>query len=181
MKTLAVSTIVVGVFVAVGLFARSGRADEERRKPFKATLQTTTRLAPQTDGAAIRCAPAPALEVVGAGQATFLGAVFDEQSHCLGPAGQFFDGKFTLTDSSGRTIAGEYSGTLIPTFNSRFTAPPGGSWLVRGNVCISGGTRFRNIKNDCAAGRFGSAVGITNLDNGDATIFLDLSIAFDDD
>jgi hypothetical protein len=59
--------------------------------------------------------------------------------------------------------------------------PPQGAWVIEGLVCISGGTVFRNIVNDCAGSRFFPARGITILnpftgDTNEATLFLDQTI-----
>src|SRR4030095_7200043 len=119
------------------------------------------------------------LQVVGAGDATFLGPVIVEQSHCVRADGSFFGGVFKLTNADGQTIQGRYFGQLVPTFNSIFPPPaPEGPWLINGNVCISGGS-VGDIKNDCAAHRYEPARGITNLSTGDATIFLDQAIEID--
>ena len=158
-----------------------GKGHERER--FRAQLQVTSRLiAPP----ARRCSDRPGLppvvgllEVVGAGDATFLGPVIDEQSHCVRADGSFFGGVFRLTNAEGQTIRGEYFGHLAPTFNSIFPPPaPAGPWLINGNVCISGGS-VGDIENDCAAQRYQPARGITNLSTGDATIFLDQMIEID--
>lgn len=172
-------SVVVSMFL-VGLVATAPRTEAHSRKHFRADLQGTSRLVAAAPG---RCLDEPGyapvigmLEVVGAGTATFLGTVVDEQSHCLRQDGSFFGGRFKLTNADGRTITGRYFGQLEPTFNSTFPPPgPGGSWLIKGNVCISGGT-IGNIENDCPSGHYEPARGITNLSNGDATIFLDQTI-----
>ena len=88
-------------------------------------------------------------------------------------------GVFKLTNADGQTIQGRYFGQLVPTFNSIFPPPaPEGTWLINGNVCISGGS-VGDIENDCAAHRYEPARGITNLSTGDATIFLDQPIGID--
>ena len=93
--------------------------------------------------------------------------------------GSFFRGVFKLTNADGDTIRGRYFGHLEPTFNSTFPPPaPGGPWIIHGNVCISGGSAG-DIDNDCSANHYEPARGITNLSNGDATIFLDQTIGID--
>ena len=73
------------------------------------------------------------LEVVGAGDATFLGPVVDEQSHCVRVDGSFFGGRFKLSNPSRPHDHGDrYFGHLEPTFNStlphhRPQAVPGSS------------------------------------------------------
>jgi hypothetical protein len=170
---------IVAIFL-VGLAGTALRTEADSRKRFRADLQTTTRLVAPPPG---RCSDEPGhapvvglLEVVGAGDATFLGPVVDEQSHCVRMDGSFFAGRFELTNPSGRTIRGRYFGHLEPTFNSTAPPPaPGGPWLIKGNVCISGGN-VGDIENDCSAHHYEPARGITNLSTGDATIFLDQTI-----
>jgi hypothetical protein len=161
----------------------SPAAKGHERKRFRAGLQTTTRLVEPPPG---RCSDRPGLspvvgllEVIGSGDATFLGPVVDEQSHCVRADGSFFGGVFKLTNADGDTIRGLYFGQLEPTFNSTFPPPaPGGPWLIIGNACISGGSAG-DIDNDCSANRYEPARGITNLSTGDATIFLDQTIDID--
>jgi hypothetical protein len=186
MKRLTLIMIFAATFIGIG-FAASGvdgvMAQAHERKRFRADLQTTTRLVDPPPG---RCTDqlglSPVvglLEVVGAGDATFLGPVVDEQSHCVRADGSFFRGVFKLTNADGDTIRGRYFGHLEPTFNSTFPPPaPGGPWLIIGNVCISGGS-VGDIDNDCSVHRYEPARGITNLSTGDATIFLDQTIGID--
>ena len=190
MKYLTLFLISVLTFVSIGLTQSSAMGADDpqggthERKRFRADLQTTSTLV--VDPPQGRCSDKPGLppvvgllEVVGAGDATFLGPVVDEQSHCVRADGSFFGGVFTLTNADGRTIEGRYFGHLEPTFNSTFPPPaPGGPWLIIGNVCITGGSAD-HIDNDCSAHRYEPARGITNLSTGDATIFLDQMIGID--
>ena len=157
MKRLTLFVIFVLTFVGIGLTVSGidgSLAQAHERKRFRADLQTTTRLVEPPQG---RCSDQPGLapvvgllEVVGAGDATFLGPVVVEQSHCVRADGSFFRGVFKLTNADGDTIRGRYFGHLEPTFNSTFPPPaPGGPWLIHGNVCISGGS-VGDIENDCA-------------------------------
>jgi hypothetical protein len=122
---------------------------------------------------------APAQVIQGAGDSPDLGLFTDVQSHCLGlpepdrlRPGKvvlpFFAGVFTFTNSDGRTISGQYQGQLRETDTSvppaSATAPPTGGWIIEGLVCVSGGTLFRNIVDDCKAGRWFDARGLTILD-----------------
>jgi hypothetical protein len=189
MKRFTLFLIFVLTFIGISLTVASvmamdgPRAKGHERKRFRAYLQTTSRLIPPPPG---RCNDQPGLppvvgllEVVGAGDATFLGPVVDEQSHCVRADGSFFGGVFKLTNADGHTIRGRYFGHLEPTFNSTFPPPaPAGPWLINGNLCISGGSAG-DIDNDCAAHRYEPARGITNLSNGDGTIFLDQTIGID--
>ena len=188
MKRLTVFVIfavtLIGMTLTVSSIPIDGSlAQADERKRFRADLQTTSRLVEPPMG---RCSDQPGfppvvglLEVVGAGDATFLGPVVDEQSHCVRADGSFFRGVFKLTNADGHTIRGRYFGHLEPTFNSTFPPPaPGGSWLIIGNVCISGGS-VGDIHNDCSAQHYEPARGITNLSTGDATIFLDQTIGID--
>src|SRR5262249_639881 len=71
-------------------------AEAHERKRFRADLQTTSRLVEPPPG---RCSDQPGLspvvgllEVVGAGDASLLGPVVVEQSHCVRADGSFFGG-----------------------------------------------------------------------------------------
>jgi hypothetical protein len=182
MNRLTLVVILALTFIGVSLPVSSAMAEAHERKRFRADLQTTSRLVQPP----VRCSDQPGLppvvgllEVVGAGDATFLGPVVVEQSHCVRQDGSFFRGVFKLTNADGDTIRGRYFGHLEPTFNSTFPPPaPGGPWLINGNVCISGGSAG-DIDNDCSAHRYEPARGITNLSTGDATIFLDQTIGID--
>ena len=186
MKRLTLFVIFVVTLIGVGLTVPAidgSRAQAHERKRFRADLQTISRLVEPPLG---RCSDQHGLspvvgllEVVGAGDATFLGPVVVEQSHCVRADGSFFRGVFKLTNADGDTIRGRYFGHLEPTFNSTFPPPaPGGPWIIHGNVCISGGSAG-DIDNDCSANHYEPARGITNLSNGDATIFLDQTIGID--
>ena len=188
MKRLTLIVILAFTFIGISLTVSSmtidgSLAEAHERKRFRADLQTTSRL---VEPPPRRCSDQPGLapvvgllEVVGAGDATFLGPVVVEQSHCVRADGSFFRGVFKLTNADGETIRGRYFGHLEPTFNSTFPPPaPGGPWLIHGNVCISGGSAG-DIDNDCSANRYEPARGITNLSTGDATIFLDQTIGID--
>jgi hypothetical protein len=177
------SFIGIGLNVSSAIASDDSRGKPHERKRFRADLQTTSMLVDPPPG---RCNDQAGhaqvvglLQVVGAGDATFLGPVIVEQSHCVRADGSFFGGVFKLTNADGQTIQGRYFGQLVPTFNSIFPPPaPEGPWLINGNVCISGGS-VGDIKNDCAAHRYEPARGITNLSTGDATIFLDQAIEID--
>jgi hypothetical protein len=186
MKRSTLLLIFILTFIGIGLNVSSAiatdnqRGEAHERKRFRADLQTTTRLVEPPLGRCDQPGLSPVvglLEVIGAGDATFLGPVVDEQSHCVRADGSFFGGVFRLKNADGQTIRGRYFGHLEPTFNSTFS-PPGGPWLIIGNVCISGGS-VGDIDNDCAAHRYEPARGITNLSTGDATIFLDQTIEID--
>jgi hypothetical protein len=122
---------------------------------------------------------APVQVIQGAGDSLDLGLFTDVQSHCLSPPAAdplrpgkmvlpFFGGVFTFTNIDGRTVAGQYQGQLRETDTSNppasATAPPTGGWIIEGRVCISGGTLFKNIVDDCKAGRWFAARGLTILD-----------------
>src|SRR5215813_5062949 len=85
----------IGINLTISLMATDGSlAQAHERKRFRADLQTTTRLIDPPPG---RCADQHGLspvvgllEVVGTGDATFLGPVVDEQSHCVRADGSFF-------------------------------------------------------------------------------------------
>jgi hypothetical protein len=122
---------------------------------------------------------APVQVIQGAGDSPDLGLFTDVQSHCLSlPEADplrpgkvilpFFGGIFTFTNADGRTVTGQYEGELretdTSTAPSSAAAPPTGGWIIEGRICVSGGTLFKNIVNDCKAGRWFDARGLTILD-----------------
>jgi hypothetical protein len=177
MSSIRAMTVVLPLAGAVAMNAAVSAAERTR---FTAHLQTTSRLIALDKVDPNRCADEPGqmpvigvLEVRGAGDADLLGPVIDEQSHCVRSDFTFFAGRFRLTNAAGRFIEGRYSGQLEPVFEPAATdARPGPQFLIRGSVCIEGGTVAR-IQNDCERHRFQPARGITNIVSGDATIFLD--------
>lgn len=187
---LAIATMAVAV---ASTAVADGRASE--RAPFKASLAVAGRViffgtTEYTQQYLDRCHMAPVNLIQGAGDVSFLGVIADTQSHCLGTQDPtapntlpFFGGVFTFTNPAGQTVTGEYHGRLVPTNTSipPTMGPPQGAWVIEGLVCISGGTVFRNIVNDCAASRFFPARGITILnpltgDTNEATLYLDQTI-----
>ena len=139
-----------------------------------------------------RCGGGPVLETEAAGTTSLLGLVDDFQSHCLLPpevvGGQivglpFGNGRFRFTDTKGRYIEGEYRGKVTPTVASKPPpagsppgTPPTGTWIIEGEVCISGASSQLHIANDCAANRYFPARGVTDPLNGTATIFINQTI-----
>jgi hypothetical protein len=127
--------------------------------------------------------------VEGAGLTNLLGAVHDEQSHCLYPADGTIDhGVFTFRGAtlkgglpggsdSADSITGQYRAHLVPSIASVLTNPPGGYWLIYGEVCIEKGTgKFAAIVNDCpttpeSPGRYSPARLTIDLGTGQANIF----------
>jgi hypothetical protein len=99
--------------LAMPLEVTTAAADKETesRHPFKIIIQVTTRVvlpaSPEyTQASFQRCGGAPVLEGIEVGQVSFLAAVIDQQSHCLGPDGSSANGVFTFTDVRGRTVSG---------------------------------------------------------------------------
>ena len=134
---------------------------------------------------ATRCQGAPVLVTEAAGDTSLLGLVTDFQSHCLGATADgtpsFFIGKFRFTDSNGRFVEGEYFGTLKATVASQPppapNAPPSGTWIIDGHICVSGASPQLHIGNDCAANRYQPATGVTDPSTGVASIHLNQTIA----
>ena len=133
---------------------------------------------------ASRCAGAPVLVTEAAGNTSLLGLVTDVQSHCLGVTASgtpsFFNGRFRFTDPTGRFIEGEYFGTLKATVASQPPpapmAPPSGTWIIDGSVCVSGASRQLHIGDDCAPKHYFPATGVTDPSTGVASIFLNQTI-----
>jgi hypothetical protein len=179
----------------IGTSAAFADEDFAERVPFKASFAVAGRVVlygttDYTQQDLDRCHMAPVDLIEGAGDASYLGVMSDIQSHCLGAQDPnapdtlpFFGGVFTFTNAQGRTLTGEYHGRLAPTNTSipPTMGPPQGAWIIEGQVCISGGTLFRHIENDCKANRFFPALGITILnpltgDTNQSTLFLDQTI-----
>jgi hypothetical protein len=155
-----------------------------RRVPFAATLMTTLQTVfPGADGYNDACAGSPMHTLVGAGTSELFGLVWVRQSHCIGaseatPEGvttiPITGGTFELVDTKGKTILGQYRGRLVGTFNAGFhELGPFGHWLIQGQACVSGGTRYAGIVDDCTAGKSAPVRGFANLTTLDATLFLD--------
>lgn len=133
---------------------------------------------------ATRCQGAPVLVTEAAGDTSVLGLVTDLQSHCLGttPAGapSFFNGRFRFADPNGRFIEGEYFGTLKQTVASQPPpapmAPPSGTWIIDGQICVRGASPQLHIGDDCAAKRYFPATGVTDPSTGVASIHLNQTI-----
>ena len=139
-----------------------------------------------------RCGGGPVLETEAAGTTSLLGLADDFQSHCLllpeVVGGQivrlpFGNGRFRFTDTKGRYIEGEYRGRATPTVASKPPpagsppgTPPTGTWIIEGEVCISGASSQLHLTNDCAANRYFPARGVTDPLNGTATIFINQTI-----
>ncbi|MFO1204417.1 MAG: hypothetical protein U1E63_01435 [Burkholderiales bacterium] len=186
---------------SLALVAGAGWAHDGREPiRFQATLQATSTFVQAPEGGTppkgceVSRGEQPAigvLKVVGAGTTNlFVSPVYVEQQHCVRADGTFFAGCFKLTktplplaaapcSSSHPLVDGRYFGRLVPTFNSRFPPPaPLGVWLIAGNVCIVS-VRGRAVS-DCAQPprHYEPASGITDLNTGAATVFLDQVIEF---
>jgi hypothetical protein len=130
------------------------------------------------------------LVIEGAGEASLLGPVHENASHCIRPDGSADHGLFMFTgatlsaqtggEDSEDSISGQYVARIVPTANSVFPtmpgSPPGGYWLVYEQFCISKGTgKYAGIANDCptstSPGRFFPARGSVDFDTGQANIF----------
>jgi hypothetical protein len=174
------------VLIACALLGmNSAAAHDDWRVAFQAAASLTGKVILPDPGNpdylpyADRCQGAPVQVIQGAGDSPLLGLFTDVQSHCLGsPLSDpqhpgkfvlpFFNGVFTFTNSSGHTIKGAYKGQLRQTDTSspppNPSTPPAGAWVVDGRVCVSGGSLFNDIVNDCTTGRYFDATGLTNLD-----------------
>jgi hypothetical protein len=193
-RTWLTTSALVAVMSAQGLaqFNRPAPAPADhregaRRVPFAASLNLTIYSVfdgwPEYD---IRCAGANMSQGVGAGASGLFGLVWARASHCLGsleatPEGvsafPFTEGRFELVDTRGRTVVGQYRGRLLETFNGHTSEwGPTGHWLVQGNACVSGGTRYAHIVDDCAAGRFAPMNGLVNFDTMDGKLHFDQTI-----
>jgi hypothetical protein len=172
-------------------FGHAGPGEPEaraggRRVPLAATFETTSRLVYPGDAVYdAACDGSRMVEVSGVGTSSEFGLLKDRQAHCLGAPDFSNDvvripvtqGAFRLTDLLGRTVTGEYRGTLVQTFNGGFNElGPTGQWIIEGEACVSGGTRFDSIVDDCAVGRWAPVRGLQNLTSQQTTVFLDQTV-----
>ena len=106
-----------------------------------------------------RC-PDLTVEIQGTGNATHLGRLTTDQSHCATPTSlAFTDGLFTLTAANGDQLRGTYSGEFVPLDPPLFT--------IDGRFTFTGGTgRFAGATGG------GHATGVQNLATGDVTVSL---------
>lgn len=180
----------LGAAYALTPIAVSG-APESQGVQITYIVQVVTETTPTSD-------PHCPLKVViqGAGLTDLLGPVHDEQSHCIQSDGTIDQGVFTLTggtlasglpggDDSGDSISGQYRAHAVPTFASQLTNPPGGSWLLYGEVCTWKGTgKFAGVINDCPTatgpGRFVPARGIANFTTNEGTVYGTMVLRFRD-
>ncbi len=122
--------------------------------PFKATFSAT--------GKAVtgdRC-PVLTVEIHGTGNATHLGRLTDDQSHCAAPPSlAFTDGQFAFTAANGDRLQAHVLRDFVPLDPPLFT--------IDGHFTITGGTgRFAGATGG------GDASGVQNLATGDATVSL---------
>jgi hypothetical protein len=158
-----------------------------RRVDFGATVTTTSYLVyPGTEGYDEGCAGRPMTTMVGAGTSSLLGVLWVRQSHCLGALESPVEGpgviplaggRFEFVDARGKTVLGQYRGRLVATPNAGMgEVVPYGAWLIQGAACVSGGTRYPRIVDDCAADKYAPVRGAMNLNSLEATLFLDQTI-----
>jgi hypothetical protein len=136
--------------------AARGASPASKQVPFKGIFSATgTATARPGD----RC-PVLTVEILGTGNATHLGRLTNEQSHCAAPPSlAFTDGVFTLTAANGDQIRGTYFGEFVPLDPPLFT--------IDGHFSITGGTgRFADATGS------GDASGVQNLVTGEVTVSL---------
>jgi hypothetical protein len=124
--------------------------------PFKGTFEATGTASVLSGD---RC-PDLTVEIQGPGNATHLGRLTTNQSHCATPTSlSFTDGLFTLTAANGDQLRGTYSGAFVPLDPPLFT--------IDGEFTFTGGTgRFTGATGG------GDASGVQNLATGEATVSL---------
>jgi hypothetical protein len=124
--------------------------------PFKGTFKATATAAVLPGD---RC-PDLTVTIQGTGNATHLGRLTTDQSHCATPTSvAFTDGLFTFTAANGDQLRGTYSGDFVPLDPPLFS--------IDGQFTFTGGTgRFA----DATGG--GDASGLQDLATGDATVDL---------
>lgn len=156
-----------------------------RRVPLQVTLETTSRLVYPGDATYdAGCDGSPMAEVMGVGASTEFGVLKTRQALCLGGTDYSGDlatipvqGAFKLTDARGRTIIGQLRGRFQQTFSGGMgEVTPWGLWILEGDACVSGGTRFDGIADDCAAGRSAPFRGFENFNVPQATLFFDQTL-----
>ena len=180
--------IVLGATIAASTAMTAPLADEDgdssQSLRLAYSIQATSKTTPTSD-------PTCPLKVVlsGAGLTNLLGPIHDEQSHCAQFDLTQDHGVVTFTGASlggppggmdsGDSITARYRAHLVPTVRSILpttTTPPGGFWLIYGEVCVWKGTgKFANVINDCPVpgnpGRFSPARGTLDFDTGQANVF----------
>jgi hypothetical protein len=170
----------VSLIAFVGLVAAQGSESGSRQRWIGESQNTSKVVFPGDPAHPTRCGPAPAALIQGAGLTNLQGQHLAEQSHCLGADGSFSQGRFRFTSVDGNVLFGRYFGTLAPTITSIIppnpAVPPGGVWLIIGNVCVEGGDLFRGIVNDCAENQYSPARGILNVTTGAGTVYVDGSL-----
>ena len=180
--------IVLGATIAAStaMTASLGDEDVDASQSLRLTysVHVTSKTTPSSD-------PTCPLKVVlaGAGLTNLLGPVHDEQSHCAQLDLTVDHGVVTFTGAalggppggtdSAASITARYRAHLVPTVRSILPTamtPPGGFWLIYGEVCVWKGTgKFANVINDCPVpgnpGRFVPARGTLDFDTGQANVF----------
>jgi hypothetical protein len=122
--------------------------------PFKGTFEASGTASPEG-----RC-PDLTVEIEGTGNATHLGRLTTDQSHCATLTSlDFTEGLFTLTAANRDQLRGTYSGHFVPLDPPLFT--------IVGQFTFTGGTgRFAGATGG------GDASGVQNLASGDVTVSL---------
>jgi hypothetical protein len=133
-----------------------GASSPATQVPFKGTFEATGTASVLSGD---RC-PDLTVEIRGPGNATHLGRLTTNQSHCATPTSlSFTDGLFTLTAANGDQLRGTYSGAFVPLDPPLFT--------IDGEFTFTGGTgRFTGATGG------GDASGVQNLATGEATVSL---------
>jgi hypothetical protein len=192
-RSLRVITVLgtLGAACALMPVALSGETDSGGIRILTYTVQAAVQTTPTADP---NC---PLKQLVGgAGLTNLLGPVHDEQSDCVHPDGTIDQGVFTLTgaaltgglpggNDSGDSISGQYRARIVPTVGSQLTNPPGGFWLIYGEVCTWKGTgRFADVVNDCptdtSPGRFVPARLTVDFNSNEAIAFGTMVVRFKD-
>jgi len=131
--------------------------------------------------------------IEGTGLTNLLGPVHDEQSDCIHADGTIDHGVLTLTgaalgnglpggEDSGDSISGQYRAHLVPTVASELTRPPGGVWMLYGEVCTWKGTgKFAGVINDCLSPARLTPVRVSvDFSTGHAAAFGTMVVRFND-
>jgi hypothetical protein len=183
--------VLLGTLGAVGAFIPIVLAGDSETRDVQLTysLQTISQTTPTSDP---NCPLKVSID--GAGLTNLVGPVHDEQSHCVQADGTIDHGAFTFTGAalggglpgghdSGDSISGQYRAHSVPTLASQLSNPPGGIWLIYGEVCTWKGTgKFVGVVDDCptatSPGRFVPARGTVDFNTGQATIFGTMAVRF---
>ena len=167
------SILVVLIIAACGMTLAI--AGGEWDKPWQSHGRLTQVL--DFPGAVGRCNPGdPLARIQGAGNASYMGVVNIEQTHCQNlTSGQFYNGEFLGIGVDGSTYFGTYGGQSVPTINCPDISTGQCVFRALGEWQLTGGTgRYSTV-----LGGSGPARGTLNTMTGMVSLFMQGNIVSD--